>query len=64
MTNEEVLAEIKSGVEMDEIFNLPQIVKQAFDMAKDKIKNKNQEGDTFVNRFEFRLMLVYLKRYF
>lgn len=40
------------------------ICRIAFDQAKDKVKNRNNEGDEFVNRFEFRLLLLFMKKYF
>lgn len=55
---------MKTNVELDEIFNLEKIIQIAFDQAKDKVKNRHNQGDEFVNRFEFRLMLVFLKKYF
>lgn len=36
----------------------------SFDMAKDKIKNKSGNGDNFVERKEFRLMIEALNMYF
>lgn len=51
-------------MELDPIFKLEDLVKLAFDTAKDKIKDKNNQGDEFVNRFEFRLLLIFLKQYF
>ena len=64
LTLEEVLTEVKAQATIDEKFDMDGVVKAAFDMAKVKVKNRQNQADDFVNRFEFRLMLVFLKRYF
>jgi len=33
-------------------------------MAKNKITDKQNKGDNTVNRFEFRLLLIFVKYYF
>ena len=40
------------------------VVKLSYDLAKEKIKNKEGKGDNFVERNEFRLMLISLNHYF
>ena len=44
--------------------DLAKEVEHAFDVAKDSKAKKVESGDEFVDRREFRAMLVYLKRHF
>ena len=44
----------------DNIIDLDVTIANAFNMAKNTIKNKSDKGDDLIERNEFRLLIVYL----
>ena len=62
------LAEVDKGIrdvlQCDELFNAKPAIMRAFQAAKGAAKTGSKLGADFVERAEFRLLLVYLKRYF
>ena len=66
MSLEEVTEGINKIVETvpEDLDEMNHIIKMSFDIAKDKIKSKSEHGDNFIERNEFRLMLVSLSDYF
>ena len=62
------LAEIDKGLRdilgIDEIFDCKPAIFQAFKAAKRSVKTKSKHGKDYVERCEFRLMLLYLRQYF
>ena len=64
------LAEVDKGLrdvlEMDEIFDVKPVIMRAFQSAKsinDK-RGKAKHGPDYIEKCEFRLLLVYLRQYF
>ena len=62
------LAEVDKGVRdvlcCDEIFDCKPVIMRAFQTAKNAAKTKARLGADYVERVEFRLLLVYLRKYF
>eukprot|EP00947_MAST-08B_sp_MAST-8B-sp1_P004987 g4987.t1 len=62
------LAEVDKGVKdvlkSDQLFDAKPAIMRAFQAAKGAAKTKARLGADFVERAEFKLLLVYLKRYF
>ena len=59
------MAEIDKGLRdvlrLDEVFNSKPVIIRAFQAAKNAVKNKKKYGDDYVDRSEFRLLLMYLR---
>ena len=62
------LAEVQKGVrdvlQCDELFDAKPVIMRAFQAAKDVVDTESRLGADFVERAEFRALLVYLQRYF
>ena len=63
------LAEVDRGVRdvlglEDSLFDAKPAIMRAFQAAKNAVKTKSPHGDDYVERPEFRLLLLYLRRYF
>eukprot|EP00947_MAST-08B_sp_MAST-8B-sp1_P000300 g300.t1 len=62
------LAEVDKGIrdvlQCEEMFDAKPAIMRAFQAAKDARKTKSKLGADFVERIEFRLLLIYLRRYF
>ena len=62
------LAEVDKGVRdvlaCDELFDAKPAIMRAFQAAKGALKTKAKLGADYVERAEFRLLLVYLRRFF
>ena len=62
------LAEIDKGLRdilrLDEIFDCKPAIMRAFMAAKNAVKTKSSHGPDYVERAEFRLLLLYLQQYF
>lgn len=64
------LAEVDKGIrevlQVDEIFDCKPVIMRAFQAARQsrKKQGKPQQADDYVERTEFRMLLVYLRRYF
>ena len=58
------LAEVDKGIHdilnLDELYHAKPAIIRAFKAAQDCVKSKNSHGKDFVERSEFRLLLVYL----
>eukprot|EP00992_Anisonema_acinus_P010634 TRINITY_DN6733_c1_g1_i11.p1 TRINITY_DN6733_c1_g1~~TRINITY_DN6733_c1_g1_i11.p1 ORF type:complete len:480 (+),score=88.83 TRINITY_DN6733_c1_g1_i11:54-1493(+) len=62
------LAEVDKGlrdiVQLDDVFDCKPAIIRAFNAAKNVHKGRSRLGPDFVTRSEFRLLCVYLRRYF
>jgi hypothetical protein len=62
------LAEVDKGIRdilrIDELFDCKPAIMRAFQAAKNSVKTKSKHGDDYVERCEFRLLLVYKLRIF
>ena len=62
------LAELDKGLrdvlQNQDLFDSKPAIIRAHQAAKDKVKTKNLHGPDYVERCEFRLVLVYLRQYF
>lgn len=63
------LAEVDKGVRDvlglgDSVFDAKPAVMRAFQAAKNAAKTKSPRGDDYIERPEFRLLLLYLREYF
>eukprot|EP01012_Entosiphon_sulcatum_P046858 TRINITY_DN63233_c0_g1_i1.p1 TRINITY_DN63233_c0_g1~~TRINITY_DN63233_c0_g1_i1.p1 ORF type:complete len:183 (-),score=42.41 TRINITY_DN63233_c0_g1_i1:127-675(-) len=62
------LAEVDKGIrdvlQLDALFDAKPAIMRAFQAAKHYAKSKARQGDDYVERSEFRLLLVYLRKYF
>ena len=50
--------------ENQDVFDCRDIILRAHTAAKNKVKSKKSGGDDYVERSEFRLVLLYLRQYF
>jgi hypothetical protein len=62
------LAEIDKGMrdvaKIPILFNLKPVMMRAYQSAKNKLKSKNQHGDDYVSKAEFKYLLRYLRQYY
>ncbi|KAL3686935.1 hypothetical protein R1sor_013244 [Riccia sorocarpa] len=62
------LSEVDKGIRdvlgLEELFEAKPAIIRAFNAAKSAGKSKSKLGDDFVERSEFRLILLYLRQYF
>ncbi|KAL2628861.1 hypothetical protein R1flu_013547 [Riccia fluitans] len=62
------LAEVDKGIRdvlgLEDLFEAKPAIIRAFSAAKGVSKGKSKVGDDFVERSEFRLILLYLRQYF
>ncbi len=62
------LAEVDKGVRdilgLDSVFDAKPAIMRAFQAAKNAVKTKSPRGDDYIERPEFRLLLLYLREYF
>ena len=62
------LAEVDKGfidvLNLPKLFKLKPVLIRAFNAAKSKLKSKNQYGDDYVSRAEFRYLLMYVRQYY
>ncbi len=62
------LAEVDKGMRdvivLPELFELKPVLMRAFQSAKSKLKSKNEHGDDYVSKAEFRYLLLYLRQYY
>ncbi|CAM6119056.1 unnamed protein product [Calypogeia fissa] len=62
------LAEVDSGVRdvlgLEDVFHAKAAIMRAFEASKNVAKTKSKYGADFVERSEFRLLLLYLAKYF
>ncbi|KRX09832.1 hypothetical protein PPERSA_02704 [Pseudocohnilembus persalinus] len=62
------LAEVDKGIRdilrCDTLFDVKPVIMRAFQAAKNSVKTKSKYGDDYIERCEFRLLLVYLRQYF
>eukprot|EP00242_Pyramimonas_sp_CCMP2087_P015564 CAMPEP_0198201364 /NCGR_PEP_ID=MMETSP1445-20131203/4158_1 /TAXON_ID=36898 /ORGANISM="Pyramimonas sp., Strain CCMP2087" /LENGTH=177 /DNA_ID=CAMNT_0043871665 /DNA_START=97 /DNA_END=630 /DNA_ORIENTATION=- len=62
------LAEVDKGVRdvlgLDDVFNCKPAVMRAFQASKGIHKSKSSLGEDFIERIEFRMLLLYLRQYF
>ncbi|KAK3251352.1 hypothetical protein CYMTET_39307 [Cymbomonas tetramitiformis] len=62
------LAEVDKGIrdvlELEELFDCKPAIMRAFQAAKGVHNSKSTLGPDFIERIEFRLLLVYLRQYF
>lgn len=62
------LAEIDKGIrdvlDMPELFDTKPVIMRAYQASKDKIKSKNEIGEDYVSRAEFKWTLIYLRFYY
>ncbi len=59
----EVTRGIKDVLNLPEIYEKKEVIRKAFDAAKDSVKNSKSESKNFIELNEFRYLLVYLRQY-
>lgn len=55
---------MRDVAQFPEMYGLKPVLMRAFQSAKTKLKSKNEHGDDYVSRAEFRYLLMYLRQYF
>jgi len=60
----EVNKGIKDVLKLPEIFEKKDVLRKAFDAAKNSVKNNRNLNNDFIEKNEFRYFLVYLRQYF
>mmetsp|Transcript_1940 Transcript_1940/g.4019 ORF Transcript_1940/g.4019 Transcript_1940/m.4019 type:complete len:328 (+) Transcript_1940:888-1871(+) len=63
LLHEQVDLGLKEAVGHQELFESKKVVMRAFQAAKSAAKTKSAHGDDYVERQEFRLLLLYLRQY-
>ncbi|KRX07807.1 hypothetical protein PPERSA_07557 [Pseudocohnilembus persalinus] len=62
------LAEVDKGLrdvlQCETLFDVKPVIMRAFQTAKNSVKTKSSHGEDYIERCEFRLLLVYLRQYF
>jgi hypothetical protein len=62
------LAEVDKGctdvLNLPKLFKMKPVLMRAFSRAKTALKSKNQYGDDYISKAEFRFLLKYLRQYF
>ena len=62
------LAEVDKGLrdilQLDHVFDCKRAIMRAFQLAKDSVKTKSSHGPDYIERSEFRLLLLYLRQMF
>lgn len=59
----EVTKGIKDVLKLPEIYEKKEVIRKAFDAAKDSVKNTKGVSKDFIEKNEFRYLLVYLRQY-
>jgi len=59
----EVAKGIKDVLGIPEIYAKKEVIKKAFDAARDSVKNSKSNSKDFIEKNEFRYLLVYLRQF-
>ena len=55
---------MRDVVQLPTLFGLKPVLMRAFQAAKKRLKSKNEYGDDYVSKAEFKYLLQYLRQYY
>ena len=55
---------MRDVIQLPALFALKPVLMRAFQSAKNRLKSKNEYGDDYVSKAEFRYLLQYLRQYY